>query len=179
MVHDPATAVCSFRNSVFPNNVYRYDPATGELAVVISTLKMPNGIAFSPESILYVIDSAAIQAPGVYYKNYPHAIYAYDVAEDKKTVKNQRQLTVVSPGFPDGMRLDKKGNIFVGALDGVHVINPQGKLIGKLLLPRQTANLTFGGRDNNVLFVCSSNSVWAIKLNTQGAKPVPILNSPH
>jgi gluconolactonase len=178
---DPSYGCLQFPQQCFlPNNVYRYDPATGELAVMISALKMPNGIAFSPdENILYVIDSAAIQAPGTYYKNYPHAIYAYDVAEDKKAAKNQRLLTVVSPGFPDGMRLDKRGNIYVGALDGVQVFNPQGKLIGKLLLPQQTANVTFGGQDNNVLFVCSSNSVWAIKLDTQGAKPVPILKSPR
>jgi len=176
---DPSYGCLQFPQQCFlPNNVYRYDPATGELAGMISALKMPNGIAFSPdENILYVIDSAAIQAPGTYYENYPHAIYAFDVAEDKKAAKNQRLLTVVSPGFPDGMRLDKRGNIYVGALDGVQVFNPQGKLIGKLLLPQQTANVTFGGQDNNVLFMCSSNSVWAIKLNTQGAKPVPILKS--
>jgi sugar lactone lactonase YvrE len=55
------------------------------------------------------------------------------------------------------------------------VLNPQGKLIGKVLLPKQTANLTFGGKDNNVLLICSSDSIWAIKLNAQGAKPIPIL----
>lgn len=76
------------------------------------------------------------------------------------------------------MRLDKKGNIYVGALDGVQILNPQGSLIGKILLPKETANLTFGGKDNNILFICSSDSVWAIKLNTQGAKPVPFLRSP-
>jgi gluconolactonase len=73
------------------------------------------------------------------------------------------------------MRLDERGNIYVGALDGIHVINPQGKLIGKIVLPKQTANLTFGGEDNNILFICSSDSVWAIKLNTKGCKPVPVL----
>ena len=86
-------------------------------------------------------------------------------------------MAVISPGFPDGMRLDKEGKIYVGAMDGVHVLNPQGKLIGKVLLPKQTANLTFGGKDNNVLFICSSDSIWAIKLNTQGAKPIPILRT--
>jgi len=75
------------------------------------------------------------------------------------------------------MRLDNEGNIYVGAMDGVHVLNPQGKLIGKVLLPKQTANLTFGGKDNNVLFICSSDSIWAIKLNTQGAKAIPVLRT--
>jgi len=73
----------------------------------------------------------------------------------------------------DGMRLDVHGNIYVGALDGVQVFNPEGTLIGKILMPKETANLTFGGKDNNILFICSSNSVWVIKLNTKGAKNVP------
>lgn len=171
---DPGYGCLQFPQTCYlPNNVYRFDPKTNQLDVVISDLKMPNGIAFSPdEKILYVIDSGAIQAPRTYYTEYPHAIYAYDVVESKSLV-NKRLLTVVSPGFPDGMRLDINGNIYVGALDGVHVFNPQGKLIGKILMPKETANLTFGGRENNILFICSSDSVWAIKLNTKGAKKIP------
>lgn len=165
------------QESYLPNNVYRYDPKSGQLSVVVENLQMPNGIAFSPdEKILYVIDSGAIQAPRTYYTGKAHAIYAFDVVAGGMTLANQRLFAVVSPGFPDGMRLDVKGNIYVGAYDGVHVLSPQGKLIGKILLPKQTANLTFGGKDNDILFICSSDSVWAIKLNTKGAKPVPMLN---
>lgn len=172
---DPSYGSLQFpQESYLPNNVYCYDPAIDALTVVAKDLKMPNGIAFSPdENILYIIDSGAIQAPLTYYEYLPHAIYAFDV--NGKILSNQRLFAIISPGFPDGMRLDSEGNIFVGALDGVHVYNRQGLLIGKILLPRQTANLTFGGKDNNILFICSSDSIWAIKLNTQGAKPVPIL----
>jgi gluconolactonase len=174
---DPSYGCLQFPQECYlPNNVYRFDPSTNEMTVVEGTLQMPNGIAFSPdEKILYIIDSAAIQAPATYYENKPHCIYAYDVASDGKSLRNKRLFSHVSPGFPDGMRLDERGNIYVGALDGVHIINPKGKLIGKILLPKQTANLTFGGEDNNILFICSSDSVWAIKLNTKGCKPVPIL----
>src|SRR5499427_70866 len=176
---DPSYGCLQFPQECYlPNNVYRFDPKTNTLQAVIENLKMPNGIAFSPdEKVLYVIDSAAIQAPGTYYETNPHAIYAFDVGGDGKTLSNKRRLAVVSPGFPDGMRLDKEGNIYVGAMDGVHVLNPQGKLIGKVLLPKETANLTFGGKDNNVLFICSSDSIWAIKLNTQGAKAIPVLRT--
>ena len=53
-----------------------------DLKVVTGEMKMPNGIAFSPdEKILYIIDSAAIQAPRTYYENNPHAIYAFDVVK--------------------------------------------------------------------------------------------------
>lgn len=172
---DPSYGCLQFPQECYlPNNVYRLDPKTNALEAVITDLKMPNGIAFSPdEKILYVIDSAAIQAPRTYYEKYPHAIYAFDVAEGGKTVTNKRLFTVVSPGFPDGMRLDESGNLYVGALDGIQIFNPQGVLIGKILMPKETANLTFGGKDNNILFICSSDSIWAIKLNTKGAKPIP------
>jgi gluconolactonase len=70
------------------------------------------------------------------------------------------------------MRLDAQGNVYVGTLEGIHVINPKGKLIGKFLMAKQTANLSFGGADNNILFIGSSNSLWAVKLNSKGLVPV-------
>ncbi len=175
---DPGYGCLQFPQDCYlPNNVYRFEPQTKKIEAIITDLKMPNGIAFSPdEKILYVIDSAAIQAPRTYYEKRPHAIYAYDVTADGAHVANQRLFSVVSPGFPDGMRLDSNGNIYVGALDGVQVFNPKGMLIGKILLPKETANLTFGGKDNNILFICSSDSVWAVKLNAKGAKKVPIID---
>ncbi|MES2345710.1 MAG: SMP-30/gluconolactonase/LRE family protein [Chlamydiota bacterium] len=175
---DPSYGCLQFPQECYlPNNVYRFDPRTGDLQAVIQNLKMPNGIAFSPdEKILYVIDSAAIQAPRTYYEKNPHAIYAFDMTSDGQGVKGQRLFATVSPGFPDGMRLDTAGNIYVGALDGVQIFNPQGELIGKIRMPKETANLTFGGKGNNILFICSSDSIWAIKLNAQGAKSVPVIN---
>ena len=156
-----------------PNNVYRYDPNSKQLTVVEGSLVMPNGIAFGPgEKTLYIIDSGAIQAPRTYYAYQPHRIYAYDVSRDGKTLSNKRLFANVSPGFPDGMRLDARGNVYVGTLEGIHVFNPKGKLIGKFLMAKQTANLSFGGADNNILFIGSTNSIWAVKLNTTGLVPV-------
>ncbi|MCP9810055.1 SMP-30/gluconolactonase/LRE family protein [Cyanobium sp. HWJ4-Hawea] len=156
-----------------PNNVYRYDPKNKQLKVVAPGLVMPNGIAFGPgERTLYIIDSGAIQGPRTYYPYLPHSIYLYDVLADGKTLANKRLFANVAPGFPDGMRLDEKGNVYVGTLEGIHVINPQGKLIGKFLMAKQTANLSFGGADNNVLFIGSSNTLWAVKLNVKGQTPI-------
>ena len=156
-----------------PNNVYRYDPVTRQLSVVEPGLVMPNGIAFGPgEKTLYLIDSGAIQGPRTYFPYLPHRIYVYDVSSDGRRLTNKRLFANVSPGFPDGMRLDEKGNVYVGTLEGIHVLNPQGRLIGKFLMAKQTANLSFGGAENNVLFIGSSNSLWAVKLNTRGLVPV-------
>ncbi len=172
---DPPYGSLQFPQEAYlPPNVYRFDPKNQELNALVTNLQMPNGLAFSPdEKILYIIDSGAIQAPGTYDVQKPHAIYAFDVNQAGNQITNQRLFKVVAPGFPDGMRLDQAGNIYVGALDGVQVFNSAAKLIGKILLPKETANLTFGGKDNNILFICSSNSIWAIKLNAKGAKPVP------
>ena len=156
-----------------PNTVYRYEPATGQLSVVESSLMMPNGLAFGPgEKTLYIIDSGAIQGPRTYFPYLPHRIYVYDVAADGRTISNKRVFADVTPGFPDGMRLDEKGNVYVGALDGIQVFNPQGKLIGKFLMAKETANLSFGGKDNNILFIGSTDTLWAVKLNTRGLVPV-------
>ena len=172
---DPSYGSLEFpgQKAKLPNNVYRYDPKSKQLTPVALGLNQPNGIAFSPkEKTLYVIDSGAIQGDRTYFSYLPHAIYSYPVLEDGKTLGARKTFAVISPGFPDGMRLDEKGNVYVGALDGVHVLNTAGKLIGKILLPKQTANLTFGGRDNNILFMMSTDSVWAIRLNTRGLVPV-------
>ena len=160
-----------------PNNVYRFEPRTKQLTVVEPNLVMPNGIAFGPEEkTLYIIDSGAIQGPRTYFPYLPHRIYAYDVSADGKRINNKRLLANVAPGFPDGMRLDEKGNIYVGTLEGIHVLNPQGKLIGKFLMAKQTANLSFGGTDNNILFIGSSDTLWAVKLKTRGLIPLRTLS---
>lgn len=161
-----------------PSRVYRFDPLTDRLDIVIEDLKMPNGIAFSPdESILYVIDSAAVQAPHTYYHHHPHAVYAYEVHSNGKDLGKRKDFAVISPGFPDGMRVDRQGNIYVGASDGVQVFNPSGKMMGKIFLNKQVGNLTFGGKDNNILFICASDEVCIVKLNTKGAKDVPMIQS--
>ena len=156
-----------------PNNVYRYEPKTKRLSVVEASLTMPNGIAFGPdEKTLYIVDSGAIQGPRTYFSYLPHQIYVYDVQPDGRTLANKRLFAKISPGFPDGLRLDRDGNVYVGALDGIHVLNSRGKLIGKFLMAKQTANLSFGGAENNILFIGSSDTLWAIKLNTRGLVPV-------
>jgi len=172
---DPSYGSLQFppQTAALPNNVYRYDVATKRLSVVESSLVMPNGIAFGPgEKTLYIIDSGATQGPRTYFAYLPHRIYVYDVQSNGRTLANKRLFATVSPGFPDGMRLDAAGNVYVGALDGIHVLNRQGKLIGKFLMAKQTANLTFGGVDNNILFIGSSDTLWAIKLKSRGLVPV-------
>ena len=147
-----------------PMNVYRWDPS-GKLTVVAEGINQPNGLAFSPdESILYVVQSRSV----------PREILSFAV-RDEKTLGNPRVLIDAGPkGTPDGFRVDMDGNLWCGwgmgeaGLDGVHVFNPAGKLIGRIDLPERCANLCFGGVDRNRLFMAASTSLYALYVNTQG-----------
>jgi gluconolactonase len=147
--------------------VYRYDPATGEITVVADSFNKPNGLAFSPgEEILYINDSAAIQGPGTYYVNLPHHIRAFDVAGGRQ-LTNDRLVAVVSPGIPDGLKTDSAGRIYSSSSTGVKVYDPQGRLLGEILVPG-SSNFCFGGPENNRLFILNDTAIWAATLNARG-----------
>lgn len=151
-----------------PLNVYRVDPATGEIDAVAADLRAPNGLAFSPdERILYVVESRA--TPN-------RVILAFDVGADGRTLSGKRVLIDAGPnGTPDGFRVDVDGNLWCGwgmgsaALDGVMVFSPAGKPIGRIALPERCANVCFGGRNRDRLFMAASKSLYSIYVNTQGA----------
>ena len=75
----------------------------------------------------------------------------------------------ISPGWADGFRVDEHGNLWCGAADGVHVIAPDGELIGKVLVPKRVSNLCFGDRYGSRLFLCASTAIYALFTNTRGA----------
>jgi len=76
-------------------------------------------------------------------------------------------------GAPDGFRCDVAGNLWCGwgpgELNGVAVFAPDGKMIGRIALPERCANLCFGGRSRNRLFMAASQSLYAVYVNTEGA----------
>ena len=152
-----------------PTNVYRIDPRGGALTVVAGDMARPNGLCFSPdERRLYVVEAGVA----------PRVIRAFDVTENGTRLANGRALITAEPnGTPDGLRCDVDGNLWIGwgmgaeGLDGVHVFNPDGKLIGAINLPERAANVCFGGRFRNRLFMTASTSVYSLFVNTQGASP--------
>ncbi len=148
-----------------PTNVYRVDPKDGKVSAVITDINRPNGLTFSPdEKILYVVEGGSS----------PRTINGYDVVEDGTKLANKRAVvTAEDKGSPDGLRCDVDGNLWCGwgtgeGLDGVSIFNPAGKLIGRIDLPERCANLTFGGRYRNRLFMVASTSVFSLYTNAQG-----------
>lgn len=148
--------------------VYRYDPATNQSSVVADSFNKPNGLAFSPdESILYINDSAAIQGPGSYFVNLPHHIRAFDVLAGRH-LANERLFAVVSPGIPDGLKVDADGRVYSSSASGLQVYNSSGDLIGEIAAPG-VANFTFGGPGNNVLYMMADTVIWAAEIKAVGA----------
>jgi gluconolactonase len=144
--------------------VYRLDP-DGTLSVAADDIPAPNGLAFSPdESVLYVVASRAEPT---------RKILAYDVVEGRRLTRG-RVFIDAQGGTPDGFRVDVDGNLWCGwgmgdpELDGVRIFDPHGQPIGHVRLPERCANLCFGGRHRNRLFMAASHGLYALYVNTQG-----------
>ena len=151
--------------------VYRIDPS-GKISKVTDDLVKPNGLCFSPDyHRLYIVDTGA-----------PKNIRVYDVEDGVKLGKG-REFTPnkglladkAGKGNSDGIRCDVEGNIWASAgwigegYDGVHVFNPEGRLIGFIRLPETVSNLCFGGPKRNRLFMTASQSLFSLYVNTRGA----------
>ena len=148
--------------------VYRHDPRTGETEVVADSFNKPNGLAFSvDESVLYITDTGANQEPGTYFPALPHHIMAFDVVGGRH-LRNERLFAVVSPGVPDGIKVDMRDRVYTSSGTGVQVFTPEGDLIGEIAA-KGTANFTFGGPDNDTLLICAETRIWQAKLAVRGA----------
>ena len=156
-----------------PHSVYRIDPQSGRLDMIVDDLAGPNGLCFSPdESMLYVVESRA--QPN-------RLVWAYDVTAQGRLQNKRKLVDAGGPGALDGIKCDVDGNLWCGwgsngsagadpaKLDGVMVFNPQGKPIGHIHLPERCANLCFGGPKNNRLFMASSHSLYSLFVETRGA----------
>jgi gluconolactonase len=154
--------------------VYRIDK-TGKIELVLDEMYKPNGLCFSPDlKQLYIADTGA-----THYPKAPKDIRVYDVVDGKKLTNGRRFASMEfkdkGAGLADGIRADADGNIWVGAgwvgegYDGVHIFAPDGARIGMILLPEICANVCFGGRRRNRLFMAASQSLYAVYVETQGA----------
>ncbi len=146
-------------------HVYRVDPASGEVAVAADDFVRPNGIAFSPdERRLYVADTGAThKADG------PRHIRVFDVGEGGR-LSGGAVFATCTAGLFDGLRCDTEGRVWTSAGDGVHCYDPDGTLIGKILVPEVVANVAFGGPKRNRLYICGTTSLYSLMGPVNGAR---------
>ncbi|MGE5510880.1 MAG: SMP-30/gluconolactonase/LRE family protein [Bacteroidota bacterium] len=147
-------------------NVYRFNPETGRGEIVADDVLGPNGLCFSPdESKLYIVESRGVPN---------RKLKVFDVTANGTKLANGRVFLDAGPGTPDGMRCDVDGNLWCGwgmgkpELDGVMVFAPDATPIGHIALPERCANVCFGGRKRNRLFMAASQSVYALYVHAQG-----------
>ncbi len=141
--------------------VYKSDEE-GKTTVLCKTMSRPNGLAFSPdESILYVANSDPDKA----------LWNAFDVATDG-SLTNERIFYDATgndgKGLPDGMKIDKAGNIFATGPGGVYVLSAEGKLLGMIRTTEATSNCAFGGENRDYLYMTCDMHLMRIKLSTSG-----------
>ncbi len=141
------------------------DPATKKVTVLFDgevepTLANPNGIALSDgDRFLYVGISN--------YKNLKHSgIYAFPIAGDGMidvaVGKAKPRFAIPSP---DGIAVDKVGNVFFTAGNSVHVYNEWAQPLAKINIPKGSGtNLSFGkhGRSNTALYITTNNAVYVV-----------------
>jgi gluconolactonase len=133
--------------------VYRVNRGENRASVIDKEFKQPNGIiGTSDGKVLYVADIG------------DNKTYRYTIAENGNLV--DRKLFVEQGS--DGMTLDNEGNLYLTG-DGVTVYDVQGKKLGQIAVPAKwTANVCFGGKDKNLLFITASESVYTLRMRVKG-----------
>jgi gluconolactonase len=145
-------------------HVYRVDPGSGEVRIAADDFVMPNGLAFSvDERRLYVSDTGATKIEGG-----PAHIRVFDVGDDG-SLSGGEVFATSTAGLFDGFRFDTDGRLWTSAGDGVHCLDPDGTLIGKVRLSEETANVVFGGPARDRLFITATSSLYAVAVAVRGA----------
>ncbi len=115
--------------------VYRVDPASRDVQLMIDCLDKPNGLCLSPDGqVLFVSDTGYSERP-----DGNHHIFRFDMRASM--LRPARVFATVTPGGPDGMRLDADGLLWSTSGDGLQAFDPSGKLIASLPLGEMTTNL--------------------------------------
>jgi gluconolactonase len=145
--------------------VYRVDAQSGEIRVMADDFHKPNGLAFSPdEKKLYIADTGRSHG-----KDLPAHIRVFDVRDDG-TLSGGKVFADCTAGLFDGFRIDTAGRLWSSTAEGVHCFDPDGTLIGKLLVPEVVSNVCFGGPKRNRLFICGTTSLYSMHLHVNGVK---------
>ena len=139
--------------------VFRISPDGATLAAVVTDTVYPNGLAFTPdESVLYVNDTRLGE------------IRAYDVRPNGSCGPRRlfHKLSGNEPGIADGMKVDREGNVYCTGPGGIHVIGPDGALLGRIRIPDHCTNMAWGDADWRALYITTYTSVFRTRVNVPG-----------
>jgi len=142
--------------------VYRLD-RNGKLTLLIRDMAQPNGLAFSPDGKYLYVDDTERRTIWRYAFHADGTVSGGALFAEEKSSEE--------PGVPDGMKVDRKGNLYVTGPGGIWLWNPQGKRLGLIILPSVPANLTWGGEDRSTLWITAGHYVYALKMKVAGYLP--------
>jgi len=160
---DPTLDLVAGEKQEIPfQGVYRLD-AKGGVELLTKELTQPNGLAFSPDGKHFYVDDSE-----------QRNIRVYDVGLDG-ALKNGRifgeEPGGKGDGVPDGIKVDKNGNLFVTGPKGIWVWSANGNHLGTIVMPEQPANLNWGDKDYRTLYITATTSVYRLEMKTQGFAP--------
>ena len=139
--------------------VYRLDPDSGDLTLLVDDFDQPNGLTFSlDERHLFINDTMRAH------------IRVFDVAADGG-LSNGRvwaELTGERDGLADGMKIDSEGNLYTAGPGGVQVFAPDATCLGVIYVPQGVANFTWGDADLRSLFINAGTSLYRTRVNVPG-----------
>lgn len=142
--------------------VYRLDGA-GNVRLLTKELDQPNGLAFSPDGKLFYVDDSE-----------QRNIRVYDFKADASLANGRifgAEPGGKDDGVPDGMKVDKEGNLYVVGPKGIWVWDANGKHIGTIVMPEQPANLAWGDKDHRTLYITATTSVYRLRMKIEGFVP--------
>lgn len=143
--------------------VYRISPE-GNVTLIIKDLVRPNGVALSPDHKTLYVAQSDVKAYIMSYPIKPDGSVGEGKLLFDASYLNQQGLK----GAPDGLKVDQKGNIFTTGPGGIIILNPQGKLLGRIETGAATANLAWG-EDGSTLFITADMYLLKLKTKTKGA----------
>jgi gluconolactonase len=160
---DPTLDLVAGEKQEIPfQGVYRLDDQ-GNVRLLTKDLNQPNGLAFSPDGKHFYVDDSE-----------KRNIRVYDVAADG-SLSNGRifgeEPGEKHDGVPDGIKVDKNGNLYVTGPKGIWVWDAQGHHLGTIVLPEQPANLAWGERDYRTLYITATTSVYRLPMKAHGYVP--------
>lgn len=135
------------------------------LQLLISDLPGPNGITFSPDEKFLYVDNSQPKKIWMRYRVQPDGSLTdphllYDATSDPRR------------GSPDGMKVDREGNIYSSGPGGLWIFSPEGKPLATISIPETVSNVAWGDADSKTLYITASTSVYRIHLEIPGA-PMP------
>jgi len=137
------------------------EPERDQLQLLVKDLPRPNGIAFSPDEKYLYVDNSQPKRFWMRYRvkedgSLTDAKLFYDATSDPRA------------GSPDGMKVDRLGNVYSTGPGGVWIFSPEGKALGTIIVPEITSNVNWGGADRKTLYITASSSIYRVTLKVPG-----------